>query len=64
MNINKIYDEIIKSFKSIGFENTATLYSQSDTSKIGVKLDGLKKLHCQKINKNLNKLKKGNFQNQ
>ena len=48
MNINKIYDEIIKSFKSIGFENTATLYSQSETSKIGGKLDGLMKLHYRK----------------
>ena len=60
MNINKIYDEIIKSFKSIGFENTATLYSQSDTSKIGGKIGWVNETSLsQKINKNLNKLKKG-----
>ena len=48
MNINKIYDEIIKSFKSIGFENTATLYSNLIHLKLEVKLDGLMKLHCRK----------------
>ena len=60
MNINKIYDEIIKSFKSIGFENTATLYSQSDTSKIGGKIGWINETSLsKKINKNINKLKKG-----
>ncbi len=60
LDINKIYDEIIKSFKSIGFENTATLYSKSDTSKVGGKIGWIKETSLsQKINNNLNKLKKG-----
>lgn len=60
LDINKIYDEIIKSSKSIGFENTATLYSKSDTSKVGGKIGWINETSLsQKINKNINSLKKG-----
>ena len=46
--------------KSIGFENTATLYSKSDTSKVGGKIGWINETSLsQKINKKLNKLKKG-----
>ena len=46
--------------KSIGFENTATLYSKSDTSKVGGKIGWISETSLsQKINKNINKLKKG-----
>ena len=60
LDINNFYKEIIKSMKSIGFENTATLYSKSDTSKVGGKIGWINETSLsQKINKNINKLKKG-----
>lgn len=60
LDINNIYDEIIKSNKSIGFENTATLYSQSDSAKIGGKIGWVNETSLsKKINKNINKLNIG-----
>ncbi len=60
LNINNIYDEIIKSNKSIGFENTATLYSQSETGKIGGKIGWVNETSLsKKINKNINTLNIG-----
>ena len=60
LDINNIYNEIIKSNKSIGFENTATLYSKSDSAKIGGKIGWVNETSLsKKINKNINKLNIG-----
>ena len=54
------YNEIIKSIKDKGFENSAAIYSFSDSAKIGGNIGWIKEnLLNEKIRNNINKLKTG-----
>jgi len=54
------YKEIIKSIKEKGFENSAAIYSFSDSAKIGGNIGWIKEnLLNEKIRNNINKLKTG-----
>ena len=41
--MKSLFSKIQKSIEENGFENTASIYSTSDTSKVGGKLGGLMK---------------------
>tara|TARA_B100000963_G_scaffold279160_1_gene247617 strand:+ start:1560 stop:2495 length:936 start_codon:yes stop_codon:yes gene_type:complete len=57
-------DEINKSIDKIGFENTANLYSISDSSKVGGKIGWVRENNLSKeINKNLKELKENSYSN-
>ena len=58
--IEKKYNKITKSIKEIGFENSAALYSFSDTSKIGGDIGWINESSLNKnIKENINKLRMG-----
>ena len=58
-NIDSLYNEIKKSIKEKGFENTALIYSISDSAKLGGKVGWIKEGSLSKeIQKNLLNLKK------
>ena len=58
--IDQLYKEIITSSKKIGFDNTANLFSKSDTAKFGGKIGWIQETSLSPlIIKNLSKLKKG-----
>ena len=58
-NIDSLYNDIKKSIKEKGFENTALIYSISDSAKLGGKLGWIKEGSLSKeIQKNLLNLKK------
>ena len=55
-------DEIKESIKKIGFENTANLFSISDSSKIGGKIGWVRENNLSKeVNKNLKELKANSY---
>ena len=60
LNIKDKYDEIIKSSNKIGFDNTANIYSKSDSAKLGGKIGWVEETSLTpSIVKNLINLKKG-----
>ncbi len=62
--VDEIYNEIKLSIKDIGFSNTATIYSSSDSSKYGGKLGWVNALSLpENIEKKLNLLNKGELTN-
>jgi len=62
--IEDLVSEIKKSIDKIGFENTANLYSISDSSKIGGKIGWVRENNLsQEINKNLKGLKENSYSN-
>ena len=59
LNINKIYKEIIISSKKIGFDNTANIYSKSESAKMGGKIGWVDETSLSpKILKSLSNLKR------
>ncbi len=64
LSIEDQINEIIKSIDKIGFENTANLYSISDSSKIGGKIGWVKENNLSKeINQNLKGLSENSYSN-
>ncbi len=62
--INKKIKKIREDIKKLGFENAATIYSKSNSSKLGGKLGWIKSSQISdKILKNLKSLKVGNYTN-
>ena len=62
--IEDLVNEIKKSIDKIGFENTANLYSISDSSKVGGKIGWVRENNLsQEINKNLKGLKENSYSN-
>ncbi len=60
LNLKKTYNEILKSNKKIGFNNTANIFSKSDSAKIGGKIGWIQEASLSnKIQENLKNLKKG-----
>ena len=60
--IEKKYNEIVKSINQIGFKNSAAIYSFSDTSKIGGDIGWINENSLNNnIKKNINSLKVGEF---
>ena len=60
LNLKKTYDEILESNRKIGFNNTANIYSKSDSAKIGGKIGWVHETSLTgKIQENLKNLKKG-----
>ncbi len=60
LNINVLYKKILDSAKEIGFDNTANLFSQSNTSKFGGKIGWIKDTSLSpEIKKKIIDLKKG-----
>ena len=63
-NINDLILKIEKSIKEIGFENTANIFSISDSAKYGGKLDWISEdILSKEIYKNIFKLKKNEISN-
>ncbi len=63
-DLNKIYSEIKESILKVGFENTALVYSTSDSSNLGGKLGWIKESSLNKIiQNNLTKLEKNQITN-
>lgn len=61
-NLENEYEKIKKSISDIGFQNTATLYSVSDSAKIGGKIGWIKENSLNSEIKNkINKIDIGNF---
>ena len=57
--LTELIDQIIKSIENVGFENTANLYSISDSSKVGGKIGWIQKNNLsEEINNNLVNLNK------
>ena len=57
--LTELIDQIIKSIENLGFENTANLYSISDSSKVGGKIGWIQKNNLsEEINNNLVNLNK------
>lgn len=60
LNLSKIYKEILDSNEKIGFNNTANIYSKSDSAKLGGKIGWVQESSLSSaIQKNLKTLKKG-----
>ena len=60
LRINQLYKEIIASSKKIGFDNTANLFSKSDSAKYGGKIGWIQETSLSPlIIKNLSELNKG-----
>ena len=60
LKINQLYNEIITSSKKIGFDNTANLFSKSDSAKYGGKIGWIQETSLSPlIIKNLSELNKG-----
>jgi len=60
LDIKKEYEEIIQNSKKIGFNNTANIYSKSDSAKYGGKIGWIQETSLSpKIVKNIINLKKG-----
>ena len=60
LSIKKLYDEIITSIEEIGFDNTANIYSISETSKFGGKVGWINVLNLtEKLREKLDLLKIG-----
>ena len=64
LSIDNQINEIQKSIEEIGFENTANLYSISDSSKIGGKIGWVRENNLSKeINQNLKGLEENSYSN-
>ena len=62
ITIEELFENIQQSINENGFENTANIYSASDTSRVGGKIGWVKKnLLSEKINEKLKFLKKGEY---
>jgi len=60
--LTELIDQIIKSIDNVGFENTANLYSISDSSKVGGKIGWIQKNNLsEEINNNLVNLNKNSY---
>ena len=60
--LTELIDQIIKSIENVGFENTANLYSISDSSKVGGKIGWIQKNNLsEEINNNLVNLNKNSY---
>ena len=60
LDLKKTYNEILRSDKKIGFNNTANIFSKSDSAKIGGKIGWIQEASLSnKIQENLKNLKKG-----
>ena len=60
--MNELVDEIIESIQNVGFENTANIYSISDSSKVGGKIGWIRKNNLsEEINNNLINLEKNAY---
>ncbi len=60
--LNELVDEIIESIQNVGFENTANIYSISDSSKVGGKIGWIRKNNLsEEINNNLINLEKNAY---
>ena len=60
--LTELIDQIIKSIENVGFENTANLYSISDSSKVGGKIGWIQKNNLsEEINNNLINLNKNSY---
>lgn len=60
LDLKKTYNEILRSNKKIGFNNTANIFSKSDSAKIGGKIGWIQEASLSnKIQENLKNLKKG-----
>jgi len=60
LDIKKIYNDIVQNSKKIGFNNTANIYSKSDSAKYGGKIGWVQETSLSpKIVENLINLKKG-----
>ncbi len=60
--LTELIDQIIKSIENVGFENTANLYSISDSSKVGGKIGWIQKNNLSdEINNNLINLNKNSY---
>ena len=58
ISIDEQSKKILESININGFENSANLYSISDSSRVGGKIDGLKRIVIIEINRELENLKK------
>ena len=62
ITIEELFENIQQSINENGFENTANIYSASDTSRVGGKIGWVKKnLLSEKISEKLKFLKKGEY---
>ena len=60
--LTELIDQIIKCIDNVGFENTANLYSISDSSKVGGKIGWIQKNNLsEEINNNLVNLNKNSY---
>ncbi len=62
MELENFYKEITQSISEIGFNNTANIYSNSDSAKFGGKIGWINEISLsKKMRKKLNSIDKGNF---
>ena len=60
--MKKFFEEIMLSIQEIGFNNTANIYSNSDSAKFGGKIGWISEISLSKqINKELENKKKGEY---
>ena len=60
--MTELIDEIVESIENIGFENTANIYSITDSSKVGGKIGWIRENNLsEEINKNLINLDKNSY---
>ena len=63
-SVNKLFDEIKLSIQEIGFDNTANIFSKSESAKFGGKLGWISEITLTKnINEILKTKKKGEYTN-
>tara|TARA_B100000900_G_scaffold377281_1_gene360609 strand:- start:2005 stop:2940 length:936 start_codon:yes stop_codon:yes gene_type:complete len=62
ISLTELIDEIVESIENIGFENTANIYSITDSSKVGGKIGWIRENNLsEEINKNLINLDKNSY---